>query len=475
MATRNGSIPAERQLRRSVKRGDQPGVLHIFLHNDRYRYTALPPQLPLDDGTIFWRNRYRPKMDILLHTIYHSAMWAAALNIAIKKKTSLAWEIESEVALRAKKARRWLLNAGAGNGLFGYVPFLSAGLRSFYGTAYQFIEIERAAAAVGSAVINLHHLNPKKCFLTGDARKPVEYMSDDSQLRPLWWHDVIIINDMLSPLDDEGSIVMGATERAYPRILVDEGIEQYIYQKVTARRPSEVHFIGGTMGAALDDSMEQAEAEANQKGYTTFMGSVFVEVFGDQPLQMHSVSLFDIPEKTDIGRERERSDLIYAHNLDIDPQDINPTLIGRQGLGSTGNQAQVLAQKAKGFKSWEQQFTHALNELALDDKSMFTFAERDVEEEQAQADVRQTAVETEAGMVKAGIISADEARNDLVDAGHLPPEYLKTDVTAGVVVTDTENPTADEEGQDDREADDREEEMSATDKAYWAVVEEWPA
>lgn len=473
----DGALPAERQLARSVKRGDQPGVLHIYLHHSGYRYNTLPPQLPLDDGMVLWHGRYRPKMDILLGAVHHSAMWAAAINVAIKKKTSLAWEMESDVALRAKRARRWLLNMGAGNGMFGYVPALSAGLRSYYGTAYQFIEIERAAPAVGSAVAAIHHLNPKKCFLTGNARQPVEYMSDDGEIRPLWWHDVIVITDLLSPVDDEGSIVLSATERAYPRIIVDEGIEQYIYQKVTARRPSAIHFVGGTMGAALDDSMDRAEEEANQKGYTQFMGSVFVEVFGDVPLKIESVPLYDIPEKTDIARERERSDLIYALNLDIDPQELNPALIGRQGLGSTGNQSLVLAQKARGYKSWEQQFTHALDELALDDKTMFSFREIDLNEKKLEAEIRDTAVASESAMIQVGIISPDEARNDLVDAGHLPPEYLKEDITAGVVVTDTEMPAGAGEGADDREdaeaAVPNDEEMETADKAYWAAVAAW--
>jgi hypothetical protein len=487
VATSNGRAPAERQLKRSVKRGDDPRSIHIYL-NSPYRYTALPPQLPIDWGEKIWYNgRYSARQQLLLSTPYHSAMWATGLSIAIKKKASLAWSVEGDVKLRYKRAQQWLLGAGAGAGIFGWVPFLTAGLGSYYLTGFQFIEIERAAKGPSSRVINVHHLDPDKCQLTGNPNAPVDYTSDDGQIRPLRWHDVIIISDQLAP--DARGRVMPAAERSYQRIITDEALEKYVYEELTGRNPKAVHFIGGGVSSVqIEDVLEGGQAKADQLGYQVYMGHLFVEVMGDTPLQVHTVPFVGLPDKTDVERERERSDLIYAHNLDIDPQDINPGLIGRQGLGSTGNQSVVLANKAKGFKSWEQQITHQLNELALDDKTAFAFSERDLDDEEKRERIRQTAVETEKVEIEAGIVSSDEARNNLVDAGYLPQEYLKLDITGGGHVTDSEKVAEPEEAEEQRgggegERGERgegaevagEEEMETAEKAYWAAVQAWEA
>src|SRR5690606_10786165 len=144
-----------------------------------------------------------------------------------------------------------------------------------------------------------------------------------------------------------------------------------------------------------------------------------------------------------------RSDLIYALVLDLDPQDINPQLIGRQGLGSTGNQSLVLADKSKGNRSWEQQFTHQVNELALDDKTMFSFIEVDFRDKKAAAELRGMNIEAENAMIESGILTPEQARNNLVDSGDLPRAYLENDITPGGTLSDTDKPIGEMEEEDE--------------------------
>ena len=477
MAANNGLAP-ERQLKNSVTKNDldNSGVMHVHL-NTPFEYTTLPPQLPVDyDNSVWYNGRLRSRQQVLLSTPYHSAMWATALSIAIKKKAALAWEVEGAVRLRYQRAQQWLLNAGAGVGIFGWVPFLTAGLGSYFGVGYQFIEIERMAKGASSRVVNVHHLNPLQCNLTGNPNEPVEYTSDDGEIRPLRWHDVIIISDQLSPTAD--GRVMSASERSYKRIIADEALEKYIHEELTGRNPKAVHLIGGGVtNLQLNDSIEGSKAKADAMGNKMYMGHMFVDVMGDVPLHVATVPLVGLPDKTDVIRERERSDLIYAHNLDVDPQDINPSLVGRQGLGSTGNQSQVLSNKAKGLRSWEQQFTHQLNELALDDKTVFAFSERDLDDENKQQNLRKTAVDAEGVMIDKLIISADEARNNLVDAGYLPQEFLVTDITEGGQVGDDEKVITPDETNDDRDSSEASEEPEETneEKAYRIAMEIWEA
>lgn len=439
MANGQNGLAAQRELKRSVKQGDDGRVVQFVVNYDTWRYKALPQQLPVDYGG--WYGFNRPKDAVLLSTPHHAAMWASALGIAIKKRVSLAWEVSGEVAIRYRRAQQWLLNAGAGMGLFGWVPFLSMGLRSYYCTGVQYIEIERATSANGSRVINVHHLDPLKCCLTGDNETPVHYLADDGKVRPLKWHEVIIISSLPDPTEGRMGIMMSAAEQAYKRIILDAALERYVYERITGLSPNSIHFIGNALERHIEDAVRVAKDEASAQGLTAYMNAIMVPVPSDTPIGIASIDLASIPEKTDPDRERSRSDLIYAHVLDLDPQEVNPQLVGRQGLGSSGNQSVVLAQKGRGYRSWEQQFTHQLNQLALDSKTTFTFVEDDVRDRQANADVRKTDAETEKILVETGITTPSQSLNNMVDGGYLPSEYLQAeDATASGSLADTEKP-----------------------------------
>lgn len=137
-----------RELRYSVKR-DEGGYVYQFIIPSYFYNTGvtLPNQLPLDD--LPWSYFSRRDL-ILLATPYFEAMWASAIGIAISKMASMAWEVESDVPLRRKKAQHWLLNAGATMGLFGWIPFLSCHLRSYLAVGRAYVEIERSTPANGS-------------------------------------------------------------------------------------------------------------------------------------------------------------------------------------------------------------------------------------------------------------------------------------------------------------------------------------
>lgn len=448
----NGTMAApERELARSVKRDDRPGILHILIPRDIGRLGSLPPRLPADWGN--WTGFFRPRDVWALSAPYHAAMWASALGIAVKKRVSLAWEVNGDVPIRYKRAQQWLLNAGAGMGLFGWVPFLSMGLRSYYGVGIQYIEIERASPANGSRIINIHHLNPLRCRLTGYSQEPVQYMSQDGKVRSLKWHEVMIITSLADPTEGDMGIALTPTEQAWPRLIVDEVIERYVFEKASGQNPSQISFIGGAFQQQIDDAMETSQEDASRKGNLNYMGTVLIPVAADVPLSLVTVDLASIPDKTDVTQERNRSDLIYALVLDLDPQDINPQLIGRQGLGSTGNQSLVLADKNKGNRAWEQQFTHQLNELALDDKTMFSFIEVDFRDKKAAAELRGMNIEAENAMIESGILNAEQARNNLVDSGDLPRAYLENDITPGGTLSDTDKPIGEAEEIDEGDVD----------------------
>jgi len=440
-----------RELKYSVKRGDDNGVIQFIMPSYLFNNApALPPTLPRTNDLIF-AGYNNPRDQVLLSTPRFEAQWASAIGIAIAKMVSMAFEIESDGPRLRGKAQHWLLNAGADMGLFGWVPFLSMHLRSYLGAGRAFVEIERATPARGSKVINIHHLDPLRCRLTGDPQEPVYYLSNDNQERPLKWYEVMPIIDLPDPTGGQDGQAFSATERAYGQIIKLAAIERYVYEKVSGQRPLALYFLGGASQRWVEDAIEGAKEDAARRNLTSYMGAAVKPIPGDVPLNLVEIPLAELPDGFDPERERNRADLIYSNAIGLDPQDINPELVGRQGLGSTGNQSLVLADKSKGrgLAAWRQQFTHNLNELALSDKVLFTFSEIDLRDEEVAAGIKKTRAEARKTQVESGEITPEQATNLAVDEGDLPREFVRADITAGGTLTDTDKPEAEGEMPDD--------------------------
>lgn len=436
-----------RKLQFSVKRETSEGNVQFILPHWPFGIEqVLPPKIPQPTGGYM-----QPRDRILLSAPRAESQWASAVGIGIAKLASLAWEIESDIPLRRKRTQEWLLNAGAGYGVFGWIPFISMSLGSYLATALSYIEIERATPANGSKIINIHHLNPLRCRLTGDANKPVNYLSKDGKVRSLRWHQVMVLVDMADPTENEDwSLGFSATERAYNQIIKLAALETYVYEKISGQRPLALYFIGGAIQNQVDNAIETARADATQRGLQSYMGSVVQSVISDVPLSLVTVPLAELPDGFNAAEERERADLVYANAIGLDPQDLNPALVGRQGLGSTGNQSTVLAGKEKGkpLAVYRQQLVHNLNQLALDDKTLFTFQERDLEDQALEASNAKTREETRKMQIETGMVTSEQAVNLAVDDQDLPREFIEEDVTGGEIISDTDKPESSESEND---------------------------
>ena len=430
-------LPIERQQKRSVTEGSN-GLLHIVIPW-RANHAALPPELPADSGN-FGFNSLRDA--VLMSTPKYEGQWASAISIAINRIASMSWEIDSDIPLRRKKFQELLFNFHAGMGVYGWIPGLSIGLRSYFTTGVQIIEIERASGAKGARPIALHNLPRSKCFFTGDSRYPIEYLNSSGQTFKVPWHNLLIMIDNMNADYPNGAIAESAAERAYPQIIKLSAIEKYVYEKVSGRRPQAIYFVGGVTQSTIQDAVQNAEYSANNKNLTSYMGAAMVPVMGDVPVTIASVPLAELPDGFDANDERRRADMIYANAIGLDHQSLNPQLIGGQGLGSTGNQSKVLNNKEKmsGIAAWRQQFTHQANWLLLDDKTVFAFKEVDFEDRQAESNIASSEVSTAGDMIDKGIVTDQEARNYLVDKDVLPPEFIKEDKTAGGSLTDSQKP-----------------------------------
>lgn len=439
MAGVNGVQEQVRTLNNSVKKDDEAGTIYFFAPYLNFGGGALPPELP-DYGANYGYHNLRDI--VLLSTPKYSDQWANALEIAISKMASQGIELDSELPRVKGRLMQILLNAGAGQGVFGWVPFLSAHLNSYLNLGIAYVEIERMSRAKESPVKAIHHLNPLKCRLTGDPITPVRYQADKGESRPLKWWQVMIITDMPDPTEGNMYQFRGAGARSYQTIRKDHGLEQFIREKVTGRRPLAIDFVSGVTKRALDSSLLSAQHEADSAALRSYMGAAIVPVPGDIAVSSVRIPLAELPDITDVERERNRNDLVYANSIGLDPQDLNPALVGRQGLGSTGNQSQVLAEKGKGrgLAKWRQDFSQQINQLAMPNSVTYSFVENDLQDRAQQADNKNKRAQWAGLLIDKGMATPDQGKNLLADEGDLPPEFIDPDTTGADKLRDDQKP-----------------------------------
>ena len=434
------------QRKRSVARQDyaygRGGVVNWILPTygqwgNQRAFTSLPEQIPPYNRYVF----FSKKDQTLMATPYYEGMWADALSIATTKTAAWNWEIESEIPLRRKRAQQVLQNATAG--IFtGWVPFLSAHLRSFLLAGRAIVEIERETKGPMSRVKALHHLNPLRCQFTDDPKTPVLYYDRKGKVHELPFYSVMLFGDMADPTLGEYALVNSAAERAYETITLLAAVSRYLYEKSTGSRPTELNFIQGLTEQNLNDAIQGAQEERARQGGAIYMGAAAVPIPGDVPIEVKTVALKGLPDGWNAQELRDDGYIKYARAIGLDSNDIDPRLGQRGGLGS-GAQAMILNEKSKGegLAAWRAQWIHNLNYWVLDTATKFVFNEKSLDDETKEADLKNKHVTMVKTMIETQMITPDQGRNLLVDAKVLPREMLDQPAPAGKKLGDEDKQT----------------------------------
>lgn len=389
---------------------------------------SLPPTPPP-----YWTWR----RDLTLRaTIFYEAMWAAAVGIAITKMASKGWEITSDVALRRKRAQDLLLHADGRR--VGWVGFLSKQLRDFLTTDNGcFFEIERASKYPGAPIVALNHLDSLRCRRTGDPKKPVLYYDRLGQAHELLDYQVVCFSDLPDPSETYFGVGVCAASRTYNAIYKLAAIEWYLREKVSGLQPLAIHIVNGILDNQLQDSIAIAKENKTARGVGAYMGAVIVGLAQDSAPELVTIPLAELPDRFNRKEETDLAILTYADALGIDIQDIQPLSGGSLG---TSQQSQILDDKAggKGMIAYQQALIHAMNEYVMPEATQFTFVERDFRDQKLEADIQKAHAEVSKLRIEAGITTAAQEMQVLVDANDLPREFLPTDETPTAALADDE-------------------------------------
>ena len=402
-------------------------------------HLPLPRDLPPYWSISLGLATYWGRDTILRSTIMHEEFWADAVGIAATKAAAQSWDVKGT---RAGRWQEMLVDWGGD----GYVPSQMRGVQDYCCTNNgEFWEVVRVSGAAGSRVLGLVHLDSLRCVRTGDPDRPVIFQDLHGAYHVLRDWQVIQLCDLPDPSLASLGIGHCAGEKSYGKIYDLAAMELFFKEKITGAGANKLVVIQGMPTAQIEGILASAEAGKQQKGLTYYQGNILAGTTTQGQLTSIEIALRGMPDGFIRREEIEIAQLAYASALGLDPQELNPQLVGRGALG-IGAQSVVLSEKqsAKGLAARDKQLVHLLNTRVVSASVTFAFSERDLRDEQTQANIEQTRATTRAAQIASTEITPQEARQLAVDAGDLPKEFLppQGDKTPEVAISDEEQPEA---------------------------------
>jgi hypothetical protein len=400
---------------------------------------VLPLDLPLP-----W-SRLRDR--ILISTVLHETMWAAAVQKVVTRIAALGFTTDDQAKseYRSTLAQQRLLGANMGR---GWVPFLTQHLLDFFTTDNGgIVELIYRTDSVRSQFLGFQHLDAMRCTRTGEPEIPIIYEDLRGRLHELRAHQVLTFVDMESGRAEARGTGLCAASRAYNTIHKLAAMERYVDEKVTGDQIKSIHLVNGISSVQLEAAVTLARQQQANRGAVAYMGSLVIPATNMAVgMTGYEIKLAGLPENFDPEKERSNGYTLYAAALGIPSTFLVP--LSGQGLG-TGKQAETQDDTADefGVAAWMKQWAHQANETILPSTTVFTWTDKnDARKQKSKADIAKTRAETRKTQVEAGEITGAQALQLAADAGDVPDTFLPSDETPNDQMTDTEKPSEGEGG-----------------------------
>lgn len=402
---------------------------------------VLPYELPLP-----W-SRVRDR--ILITTVLHESMWAAAVQKTITKQAALGFTVED----RAKNERRAAIGQErllSANGGRGFVPFLFQHLGDYLLTDNgAFVELVYRTEYLRSQFLGFVHLDGLRCTRTGDPDIPVVYEDLRGRYHELRAHQVLTFVDMETARAEGRGTGICAASRAYQTVHKMAAMERYVDEKISGTRANEIHIVNGISDQQMRGALQTADQQQLARGYVNYKGVVVIPATKmDAAIGGYRIPIAEVPDGFDPKLERDNAYLIYANCLGVPVTDVQP--LSGQGLG-TGTQSVVIdeAAEGQGMAAWRKQWEHAANLAILPSSTTFTWTNvNDKREQKAQADINAVWATVVVSLVEKGVLNTSQGLQLLADQKVVPDTFLNKDETPDDALTDTEKPVT--EGEQDR-------------------------
>jgi len=354
-----------------------------------------------------------------------SYLAGALVNVSLRN-IAFDWEIQGASDAVIEIVTDYLRAAIAG-GEFGWVSFMGKVSQDLYSQDNgAFIEIIRDPTIDASSrfkgpmapVIGIAHLDSGQSTRTGNAETPVLYTDRDGDMHKLEWYQVIPLSDYPSAIERMNGVGICAVSRALRLAQIMKSYAVYKDEKISGRHFKALHLVGGVSRTELDDAVKRGKETADNRGLTRYMDPVVLASLDpEKPVSVATLDFASLPDGFDYDQEMQWYIAGLALDFGVDYQEFAPLPGGN--IGSSAQSA-VLHKKSsgKGPRVFMRTLIEAFQNYGVVPRGYkMVFNDRNEQEELEKQEIRTKATEEAVMAVRAGILTPEAARKDLVRRG----------------------------------------------------------
>ncbi len=268
------------------------------------------------------------------------------------------------------------------------------------------------------------HLDAGRCWRSADPEYPVWYFNEKTiKWHKLHWTRVAFTASNPSAQESARGIGYCFMSRVAALARMMKDTIRYKQEKISGRQTRGLIMVSGAPQSAVKLAVEEAEAVADNAGQMKFSAMpIIASPSAGAEVKASLLEMAGIPDGFDWEDEVTIYMFILALAAGIDARELWPAT----SSGATKADAEVQHRKGmrKGIGDFLSTLAFILNQRFMPEGATFKFSPKDSEEDQAQADLEKTRVDTIVSLFEQKIITVKGALTYLVNADVLPEEYL---------------------------------------------------
>lgn len=360
-----------------------------------------------------------------------------------KREPHLAGVLNSVVAI--DKNRGWTLTGGkmkvrrfeqilrrntlAAPDLAGWRDFMTMQAMAYY-TADMGAIAEIGREGEGGPLRALYHLDPTKCWLTGDVEKPLRYTKTKDPWGP---DDYFRVPSLPSVDEDMRGLGVCALSRVLDLARLMVAIYLHDEEKLLARAPKGLLILKGVGEKQWRSAMAARESAMDEKERQYYGAVAVLASDGMDDVDAKLFALSQLPDGFDVEKFTNLLMYGYALAFGYDPIEFWPVSTGTLGRG---RESEIQDEKAtgKGANDFALGYQENLQDLLPEDV-LFEFDERNDDAELKRAGLVKAWADA-VGALASGqtLLEATEARTLLAEQGIIPAEW--TEIEEELTTTD---------------------------------------
>ncbi|MFA5166600.1 MAG: hypothetical protein WC449_04940 [Candidatus Paceibacterota bacterium] len=297
--------------------------------------------------------------------------------------------------------------------------------------------------------IGIAHLDSGQCQRTGDPETPVLYTDRNGKKHALKWWQVLMFNEMPSPIEKMNGVGMCAVSRLFRSSHIMQSISLYNDEKISGRFNRAV-FLTNVDPDTINDAIALAENDADNKGLIRYSQPIVAATLDPtSQVSLETINLAEIPDNFNFNDVQNWYIANLALALGVDYGFLAP--LPGKGLGSA-SQSETMERQSRGKSSrlFMDMISNAVNfKGILPESVQFEFIEKDSEEDARIEKVRMDRAKRYQVYGEMGWITPTVAQQMLADEGDIPEVYVEQmgqeDTTPVTTTEGDENVEATEE------------------------------